>query len=94
MKSVELLVALALLFGTYAWLYRLASSNGNAAREALQKLNESIQYRSANSIINSMIAYGEPFEYKGFTSLDLSRLEQVKYDLALNRYTYETYPRW
>ena len=94
MKSVEFLVALALLLGTYAWLYRLAASNRRAAAETLEEFNESVQYRSANSIINNMIAYGEPFEYKDFAKLDPSRLTRVVYEPGLNRYTYVTYPRW
>jgi hypothetical protein len=94
LKSVEFLIALALLLGTYAWLYRLAASNRDAAKLALAGFNESLQYRRANSIINNMVAYGDPFEYRDFSKLDPSRLERVTYEPGLDRYTYETYPRW
>lgn len=94
MKSVEFLIALALLLGAYASLYRLAAANKETARLALEEFSESIRYRGANSLINNVIAYGEPFEYKDFSKLDLSRLEKVRYDPVSNRYAYMMYPRW
>jgi len=94
LKSVEFLVAVALLLVTYGFLYRLSSSQKAATELALQNFNESIRYRCANALIANLIAYGEPFEYTDFERLDPSRLEGVRYDPATNRYTYRTYPRW
>ncbi len=94
MRSVEFLVAVALLLVVYGSLYRLASTQKAAAEEALRDFNDSIRYRCANAIVANLIAYGEPFEYADFEKLDPSRLKGVRYDPATNRYTYRTYPRW
>lgn len=83
-----------MLLGTYAALYKVAASNLEATKQSLKAFNESTQYRKANSIINNMIAYGEPFEYQDFNKLDPSRLDGVLYDPSYNRYTYKTYSRW
>jgi hypothetical protein len=94
LKSVELLVALALLLGVYASLYREAAACRDAAGAALGRFNESLRRRAASSLVRSLRAYGEPFSYGGFGRFDPAGAEGLEYDPVRGRYTYRTYSRW
>jgi len=94
LKSVEFLIALALILSVYAPLYRVARGYKETSNQFLEDFNHSIVYRQANTLVRNLMVYGEPFEYSDFGNLNPSELEDVDYNPILNQYTYQTYSRW
>ncbi|MBR9689287.1 MAG: hypothetical protein GOV01_00080 [Candidatus Altiarchaeota archaeon] len=93
-QAVEFLIALGILIAAFSPLYISAKKYHEIAEAALLRFNESIKYQSANSLIQNLQSYGEPFEVKEFGKFDLSKLDGVRFDLISNTYTYDTYSRW
>ncbi len=92
MKSVEFLIAVGLLLSLFSWLYTSFNEMNFIAQEKLEEFNKSLMKRKANSLVNQMITYGEPFE-----------INEIEFDPSLaglhkkifsGRYNYETYSRW
>ena len=94
MKSVEFLIALALILAVYAPLYGAARNCRETSSRFLDSFNHSIVYRQANALVRNLMVYGEPFKYSDFGRLDPAGLEGVDFNPVLNQYTYQTYSRW
>jgi len=94
LKSFEFLVALFIIALIFSPLYSVAKSEQKMANNKLEEFKDSIEVRTAESMIIHMKAYGEPFSYDGFGNFSKLGIEGASFNPLTGTYTYATYSRW
>lgn len=94
MKSFEFLVVLSIIIMVFLPLYQTAKKQEVMANNKLKEFRDSIERRAAESMINHMKAYGEPFSYAGFGDFKKTGIEGASFNPLTGTYTYVTYSRW